>query len=402
MRKRRLLLGVPIDKDGWPEDTEVAMKEAMFCAPPPFEDRPESLTAAATWAVQAGVAPNVAVAFSTISGESAVAGDADSFFDLASITKSFCAVACIHAGLPLTTPVAEVLPGLSQSPVARTPLLWLLSHRAGLVDHVPLFLPFLEDERATARPRTGLLPRAEARVTVAERLRSDRGEPDPVFGFAPIYSDLGYFLAGEMLASYTETPDAGAAIRAVLLEPLGLADALGTARDLRLDERLPRVVPTEFVPWRGGVVHGRVHDENAFVLEGSGGAGHAGLFGTARALAAFGQLLVEAAGDRGPLAHRDFQELLAVRPGGTLRAGFDGKSVEGSSAGRQAGPNAFGHLGFTGTSLWIDPDLGVATVFLTNRVSPTRASTHIRQARPIVHDLLFTRGIATDRGRLHP
>jgi CubicO group peptidase (beta-lactamase class C family) len=392
----------PIDKDGWPEDTEVAMKEAMFCAPPPFEDRPESLAAAAAWAVQAGVAPNVAVAFSTATGVDAAAGDADAFFDLASITKSFCAVACIHAGLPLATPVAEVLPALSQSPVAHTPLLWLLSHRAGLVDHVPLFLPFLEDARATARPRAGLLPRGEARLMVASRLRADRGEPDPAFGFPPIYSDLGYFLAGEMLASYTGMPDAGAAIRATLLEPLGLADALGTAGELRLDERLPRVVPTEFVPWRGGDVHGRVHDENAFVLEGWGGAGHAGLFGTAPALASFGRLLLEAAGDRGPLAHRNFKELLTVRPGGTLRAGFDGKSTEGSSAGLLAGPNTFGHLGFTGTSLWIDPDLGVATVFLTNRVSPTRASTHIRRARPIVHDLLFTRGIAADRGRLHP
>ncbi len=392
----------PIDKDGWPEDTEVAMKEAMFCAPPPFEDRPESLAAAAAWAVQAGVAPKVAVAFSTATGVDAAAGDADAFFDLASITKSFCAVACIHAGLPLATPVAEVLPALSQSPVAQTPLLWLLSHRAGLVDHVPLFLPFLEDARATARPRAGLLPRGEARLMVASRLRADRGEPDSVFGFPPIYSDLGYFLAGEMLASYTGMPDAGAAIRATLLEPLGLADVLGTAGELRLDERLPRVVPTEFVPWRGGDVHGRVHDENAFVLEGWGGAGHAGLFGTAPALASFGRLLLEAAGDRGPLAHRNFKELLTVRPGGTLLAGFDGKSTEGSSAGLLAGPNTFGHLGFTGTSLWIDPDLGVATVFLTNRVSPTRASTHIRRARPIVHDLLFTRGIAADRGRLHP
>jgi CubicO group peptidase (beta-lactamase class C family) len=392
----------PIDKDGWAEDTEVAMKEAMFCAPPPFEDRPESLAAAAAWAVQAGVAPNVAVAFSTATGADAAAGDADSFFDLASITKSFCAVACIHAGIPLATPVAEILPELRDSSVARTPLVWLLSHRAGLVDHVPLFLPFLEDARSKTQPKEGLMPRGEARRTVATHLRSDRGEPDPVFGFPPIYSDLGYFLAGEMLASYIGMRDAGAAIRAVLLEPHGLADAVGTARDLRLDERLAHVVPTEFVPWRGGLVHGRVHDENAFVLEGSGGAGHAGLFGTARAVARFGRLLAEAAGNRGPLAHRDFQELLAVRPGGTLRAGFDGKSAEGSSAGRQAGPNTFGHLGFTGTSLWIDPDLGVATVLLTNRVSPTRASTHIRPARPILHDLLFTRGIAADRGRLLP
>lgn len=378
------------------------MKEATFCAPPPFEECTDPLGAAAAWAVDAAVAPQVALGFATAEGAEAFAGAQEAFFDLASITKSFCAVACIHAGLSLATPVAELLPDLADAPVARTPLLWLLSHRAGLVDHVPLFLPFLEDPRARAAPTTGLLPRADGRRLVAERLRSDRGDADPSFGFPPIYSDLGYFLAGEMLASYTNTTDAGAAIRDVLLAPLGLATVLGTARDLSMDDRLAGVVPTETVPWRGGVVHGRVHDENAFILEGAGGAGHAGLFGTARGVVAFGRLLLAASRGKGPLAHRNFQELLSVRPGGTLRAGFDGKSAEGSSAGRRAGANTFGHLGFTGTSLWIDPDLGVATVFLTNRVCPTRASTHIRHARPIVHDLLFARGIAADRGKLGP
>jgi CubicO group peptidase (beta-lactamase class C family) len=80
------------------------------------------------------------------------------------------------------------------------------------------------------------------------------------------------------------------------------------------------------------------------------------------------------------------------RPGGTLRAGFDGKSEQGSSAGSLAGPRSFGHLGFTGTSLWCDPDADRAVVLLSNRVCPTRDNMRIRAARPAVHDALFRAG----------
>jgi len=81
--------------------------------------------------------------------------------------------------------------------------------------------------------------------------------------------------------------------------------------------------------------------------------------------------------------------LVRERPGGTLRAGFDGKSPEGSSAGSRMGPRSFGHLGFTGTSLWVDPDARIVVSLLTNRVCPTRAHLAIRSARPWVHDALF-------------
>jgi CubicO group peptidase (beta-lactamase class C family) len=81
--------------------------------------------------------------------------------------------------------------------------------------------------------------------------------------------------------------------------------------------------------------------------------------------------------------------LIRERPGGTLRAGFDGKSPEGSSAGARLGPASFGHLGFTGTSLWIDPEARVVVSLLSNRVCPTREHLAIRRARPWVHDALF-------------
>jgi CubicO group peptidase (beta-lactamase class C family) len=120
------------------------------------------------------------------------------------------------------------------------------------------------------------------------------------------------------------------------------------------------------------------------------------MFGTARAVAAFGCAVLDALqGRRSALGMepREVAWLVAPRAGGTLRAGFDGKSPDGSSAGERASGEAFGHLGFTGTSLWIDPVAGAraVVVLLTNRVCPTRDHVLIRAARPLVHDALFAR-----------
>src|SRR5690606_36072966 len=116
---------------------------------------------------------------------------------------------------------------------------------------------------------------------------------------------------------------------------------------------------------------------------GEGGSGHAGMFGTIAAVLAFACEAADA------VEMGDARWLVAPWPDGASNlAGFDGKSATGSSAGSRAGPRTFGHLGFTGTSSWIDPDQGVATVLLTNRVHPTRENVRIRAARPQVHDAL--------------
>jgi CubicO group peptidase (beta-lactamase class C family) len=225
--------------------------------------------------------------------------------------------------------------------------------------------------------------------------------PTPSEGFSPLYSDLGFALVGEALARAEHARDAGEVIERLVVEPLGRND-LGTARLLssRVDlEFERRVRPTEVVPWRGGEVRGVVHDENAWALTGTGGSGHAGMFGTIEAVLAFGCAALDAIERKeGPLVplgeargmeKRDLGWLVRPRPGGSLRAGFDGKSETGSSAGERAGPRTFGHLGFTGTSIWIDPDAEIVVSVLTNRVHPTRENLAIRAARPIAHDALF-------------
>ncbi|MBL8612608.1 MAG: beta-lactamase family protein [Myxococcales bacterium] len=322
--------------------------------------------------------------------EVGASGPEVSFFDLASVTKPMTALAVARAGLR-DHPLGELVGEARGSPLEAATLELLLAHRAGLADHLPLFLP-LVGGRAVDRS-----------ACLAEASRAVRpGLEGAVPPFAPVYSDLGYLLAGEALARHLGTRDAGEAIEELVVAPLGLSAELGTARALRAAgvDLGARAAPTEDAPWRGGVVRGAVHDENAWAISGMGGSGHAGMFGTAGALLRFAVAALEAIedgagplGDGGPMPW-----LVEERDGGTLRAGFDGKSPAGSSAGELAGPRTFGHLGFTGTSLWIDPEARVAVTLLTNRVHPTRENTRIRAARPKVHDALFARAVGEDIG----
>jgi CubicO group peptidase (beta-lactamase class C family) len=134
-----------------------------------------------------------------------------------------------------------------------------------------------------------------------------------------------------------------------------------------------------------------VHDENAWALAGHGLAGQAGLFGVAESVARFGAAMLDALAGRRLdwLTPPEVLPLVRRRPGGSLRAGFDGKSGTLSAAGELSSSEVFGHLGFTGTSLWCDPVAETVTVLLSNRVCPTRENQKIREIRPGVHDALF-------------
>jgi len=308
-------------------------------------------------------------------------GDVARVFDLASLTKPMTAVAIARAGLDLRAPLGALVAEARGTPSEHVPLELFLAHRAGLEAHRDLYAPAMRGER---------VDRPAALEQAASARRADAtGEP-PSEGFDPVYSDLGYVLAGVALARATGAIDAGEAIERWVLEPLGIADRAGTIRGLAARGVRGPFAPTEEVPWRGGPVVGAVHDENAWALTASGGSGHAGIFATADAVLAFATAVLDAIARRpGPLAGVDMAPLIRPRPGGTLRAGFDGKSPHDSSAGDCAGPATVGHLGFTGTSLWLDPEADAAVVLLTNRICPSRQSTAIRAARPAAHDALW-------------
>jgi CubicO group peptidase (beta-lactamase class C family) len=351
--------------------------------------------------VAVGVAPaaQVAVGVRTPSGVRVALGaagrlpsgkrvDPTTIFDLASVTKPFVAVtaACLDlkSRPALTARLDDLLPELATQFAGAFTLEQLLSHRAGLEAHRTLF--------ATLIARRALDHRGALRQA-ASACRS------PLLGAStdttPLYSDLGYLLVGEALERATGTA-LDQLVTHNVLEPLGLV--AGSMRQLLAQESdvLTRIAPTEHVAWRGGMLRGIVHDENAWAIAGHGIGGHAGLFGTAEAVAKFGHAVLEALAGRMPsfLEATQMARLTAPRPGGSLRAGFDAKSSSESLAGSLAGPRTFGHLGFTGTSLWCDPDGEAVTVLLTNRVCPTRRNVAIRRARPIVHDALFAAAAA--------
>ena len=357
--------------------------------------RDRTLDEVAGFVVREHGAPAVSVAAARFRGGSwalatGVAGKAlelgpDPLFDLASVTKPFVAVTAARLAargvMSLEDPLGRLLPAARDTPSAEVPLIFFLAHRAGLDAHRSLFLPLVRG--APFERRAALREAAEAR-------RLDAAGPLPEDGFPPLYSDLGYVLAGAALEAVSQLP-LDELVEREVLEPLGLDihSARGwLARDARF---FLRVAPTETVAFRGGEVRGAVHDENAWALAGYGLAGQAGLFGTALALARFGGALLDAASGRNPsfLSPSALEPLLMTRRGGSLRAGFDGKSGTLSAAGARASAHTFGHLGFTGTSLWCDPESDRVAVLLSNRVCPSRANLTLRALRPVVHDALF-------------
>jgi CubicO group peptidase (beta-lactamase class C family) len=272
----------------------------------------------------------------------------DTWYDLASLTKVLCTVPLllewVAAGrLDPRAPLRELLPEvawLQERPnLGDASVLQMATHTSGLLAWQPLYTLGLD--------RSTLLTKL---------LYTPATAPGPI-----VYSDLGYMLLGyllERLSGRALTDLAGE-----LYRRLGLADALGfrAAGD---------VAPTEHCPWRGRMLRGEVHDENAFALGGA--AGHAGLFGTLRGVAGFARCLLDGRLQAASVLAYLSQEH-AHDPATGERRGF-GWSLPspGWSGGDLMSPHSIGHTGFTGTGVWIDLDRPRASVLLTNRVHPSR------------------------------
>jgi CubicO group peptidase (beta-lactamase class C family) len=321
-------------------------------------------------------------------GEDGCAVSADTIFDLASLTKFLVAATLARmvrrGAVAWDTPLGDLVGAARGTPSARLPLELFACHRAGLEAHVRL---------GQVSPGAGVQRWLEL---CCRARRSDCAGDPPRQGFAPVYSDLGYILLGAALEAAAGVPLERLVAREVA-EPLGIeiAPASGWIARLGSARFEQRVAPTEVVMERGGQIRGRVHDDNAWDLAGLGLAGHAGAFGTARDMGLFGMAMLDALSGRseGWLDPAGAELLTRPRAGGSLLAGFDGTSANGS-AGPRFGPRSFGHLGFTGTSLWCDPDASVVVVLLTNRVCPSRENILIRSVRPDVHGALF--GLSAD------
>lgn len=295
----------------------------------------------------------------------------DDLYDLASLTKVVVTTSICMALGPRLGPddsVGEYVPAFRGDGRNGVTIGHLLAHCAGLPAHQRFF--------ETCRGREAVLSAA---------CGTPLAYPP---GTRTIYSDLSFLLLGAAVEHVGRAPLEELAQRYVL-GPVGMTETMY----LPGRELLDRIPPTEFqAEQRRGLIHGQVHDGNAWAMGGV--APHAGLFGTAADLGRFLEVILnggKVAGTRvfSEAAVRRFTSRAGLAPGSTRALGWDTVSTAGSSAGRHFSDRSFGHTGFTGTSVWVDPERDVGVVLLTNRVHPTRENEGIRRLRPEFHDAVM-------------
>jgi CubicO group peptidase (beta-lactamase class C family) len=317
-----------------------------------------------------------AVAGARIEGSDPVAPD--TIYDLASLTKPWVAMAALRlheAGVfALDARVDELIPEALGFPVGARTWEEVLSHRAGLEAWVPFYESLCEEPGSDAA-RAWVLAELIPHWDVSKVGTS-------------VYSDLGYILAGMAMSRASGRPlDEIVAHR--VASQLGVDDTVFFASSRPDRDWAARCAPTGWSPWRERILIGEVNDDNCAALGGV--AGHAGMFGLAQSVARFGAACVGAwRGRRGASEEELIRHATAVRSGGTHRLGWDGKAEQGSAAGSLIDAEAFGHLGFTGTSLWCDPRRQVVVVLLSNRVAVSDDNAAIRAFRPAFHDAVIS------------
>jgi CubicO group peptidase (beta-lactamase class C family) len=289
-------------------------------------------------------------------------------FDLASLTKVIATTSLVmrlvdRGTLALEEPVRNWISEWRGTDREHVTLRALLSHSSGLTAWLPFF-----------RDHTGRQEFQHAICSLPLEYLPDTRS---------IYSDLGFILLGFILE------DVGGRVLAEQVQDL--AGEITTAPLMFTPPPQLRagIAPTEHDPWRGRRLIGEVHDENCWALGGA--AGHAGLFGTANAVGDFARAMLGAMQGRDArLANQTTARAFVRRAGvpGSRALGWD-TMLPTSSCGTKMSASAFGHTGFTGTSMWIDPDRGVYVVLLTNRVNPTRENTKIQSVRPAFHDAVM-------------
>jgi CubicO group peptidase (beta-lactamase class C family) len=325
-------------------------------------------TPAAAVEVGRAAAPIWTGAFGHLSYDShAPAATPETVFDLASLTKviattSLTMRAVEEGRLAADQPVAALLDGWGDDAHADIRIRHLLDHSSGL----------------PARAR--LWESARGAVEFAQAIHALPLEHAP--GHRSVYSDLGFIVLGFVLERLAGTP-LDVQYAALQRDAWSGSMAFNPAIDP------VRVAPTEIDDVLRGPLRGIVHDENARALAGV--AGHAGLFGTVADVGRFARMTLKSFRESTPLGSPAAMRTFARETGvaGSSRAlGWDIMRPT-SSCGRRFSPAAIGHTGFTGTSLWIDPERDIYVALLTNRIHPTRSNEAWLTFRPRIHDAIL-------------
>jgi serine-type D-Ala-D-Ala carboxypeptidase len=315
---------------------------------------------------------------------------AATIYDLASLTKvvglvTGAMLAVDEGKLELDAPVQQYLPAFAGAGKERVTVRMLLAHASGLPAWRPLF--------REARSRTEVF-------TLVDTMPLSS-----VPGTVEVYSDLGVIILTQVLETiYHQRLDS--LLERRVFGPLGMSETGYLPGAAQRD----RIAPTEMDPWRGRMLRGEVQDENAALMDGV--SGHAGLFSSAEDLLTFAEWVLEQADGRTggqavrrsesftefnqppdrptirPSVLQEFTRRQNLVPGSSRALGWDTPSP-GGSAGSRLSPRSFGHTGFTGTSLWIDPERHLAIILLSNRVNPTRNNPRWAPVRAQVADLVM-------------
>ncbi len=302
----------------------------------------------------------------------------DTCFDLASLTKPLVTTLLLYHLMDrgLIDPghqLARFIEGLPPDK-AELSIGSLMSHSSGLASYHPYYREMDPDT-----------PIAEARQRILAAILAGPLEYAP--SADQRYSDLGYILLGHCIERISGQ-SLDTLFREKISGPLDLDDQLFFLRREAGQGMEKQYAATEECEWRGRLLRGEVHDEHCFLMGGV--AGHAGLFGTAGGVLRLCERILSAWKGKGGwnLVNRDIlaRGLTRVSRSGSWCLGFDTPTPGRSSSGRFFSGVSVGHLGFTGTSFWIDPERDVIVVLLTNRVHPTRENIRIRQFRPWFHD----------------
>ena len=326
----------------------------------------------------------VAGAGKLASDEAAQAVNRTTFFDLASLTKPLCTSLCIlqlikQGKLKWDTALVDCLKELKKGTYKRNIRIeHLLTHSSGLKAYRPYFRFFRSVFAQADKARL-------LKYIMHEKIVYKPGTQNR-------YSDLGYILLGEIIEQKTN-------------QSLDLFFTEQITRELNLEKDLffirqdqagtcqsvQNYAATEKCPWRGRVIQGEVHDEHCWLMGGV--AGHAGLFGNIDGVQRLCELMLDQwvnKGDSACLSGKLFEQLF-VQPNNKLcwYRGFDRPTPGGSSSGRYFSEKSAGHLGFSGTSFWMDPEKEIVVVLLTNRVNPSRENIKIRSFRPWFHDKIM-------------
>jgi serine-type D-Ala-D-Ala carboxypeptidase len=318
----------------------------------------------------------------------------ETVFDLSSLTKPLATTIAImilvrDAKLRLDERVTRFFHNFGVLGKSHVTFRQLLAHCSGLAAWRPYYQQIAEIERSG---KVNFMASRGAREFVYDEIHRER--PEYPIGSKTLYSDLNFILLGELVEQVS-----GVALnrlcRDKIFRPLQLRATdfidISQNRTRRLEPVREMFAPTSFCPLRKRWLIGEVDDENAYAMGGV--AGHAGLFAPVQEVDRLAHELVRCYSGKSDFVPqqvvREFWSRDKSVASSTWALGWDTPSTEYSSSGHHFSPTAVGHMGFTGTSIWIEPEREIVISLLTNRVYPRRDNQAIRDLRPRIHDLVM-------------